>query len=117
MLRLLDIAPINGPYRPRRRFWMDSIQPKIQRMDTAAVKTDTVDSTAVPSELLDSAASQPDVIDTLNNSQNIIGSGIGSNNDDSSMLLWAILVVLAALSLCLYMIYVYRRRLVGSKAC
>lgn len=114
MLRLLDIAPIDGPYRPRRRFWDDSIRTRIHRLDTATVKTDTVDSTAVPSELIDSTASQPDVIDTLNNSQNIIGSSIGSNNDDSSMLLWAILVVLAALSLCLYMIYVYRRRLVRS---
>lgn len=114
MLRLLDIAPIDGPYRPRRRFWGDTIPPKIHRMDTAAVKTDTVDTTAVPSELLDSTVSQPDVIDTINNSQNIFGSSIGSNNDDSSMLLWAILVVLAAISLCLYMIYVYRRRLVRS---
>ena len=113
MLRLLDIAPIDGPYtRPRRRFWQDTIQPKIQRLDTSTVQTDTVDSTSVPSELLDSTASQTDVIDTLNNSQNLIGSGMGSNNDDSLMLFWAILVVLMALSLCFYLIYVYRKRLI-----
>lgn len=93
----LDIA---YPGRPRRPW-------------TPKRVIDTVEQ--VKKEVADTAVQVKDVVkDTTAQLQDyVVGGNTGS--DDNAMLLWSIIVVLAALLLCLWFAYTYRQRLKVSR--
>lgn len=91
MFRLLDIIVPGHPYRPR------VIRPIIEKIDT--LKELKADSVKVPEQ----------VTDTVTNGEAIIG-GVSTGGDDNTMLLLSIGVVLVALLMCLYFLYLYRQR-------
>ena len=92
---LLDIIP-DFPHRPVR-----PVRPIKTLPDTIVNSPDTV---KAPAEIPDTVA-QPDTVQAV---QNWLGGGAG---DDTSMLLWGALIVVAALALCLWLARSYRRRL------
>ena len=95
---LLDII-VDYPHRPVR-----PVKPVLPP-DTAKVPAEVPD-TVVAS---DTIVTQPaEVPDTAHAVQSWL---VGGTGDDSSMLLWGALVVVAALALCLWLARSYRRRL------
>ena len=92
-IAFLDIAYPGRPRHPRfPRRVIDTVeQVKKEVADTAVQVKDAVK---------DSAAQLQDFV-----------TGGNSGSDDYSMLLWGIIVVLAALLLCLWFAYTYRQRL------
>ncbi len=95
MINLLDIAPIDGHIRRPRIF------PKIK------VDADTIGS--VPDTVVTNS-SDTVVTDTINSGLGILPN-TGSGSDDSTILIWALVVVFFALLACLYFVFSYRRRL------
>ena len=81
----------------------ESRRPRIPRrvIDTAEQVKKEVADTAV--QVKDSAAQLQDFV-----------AGGNAGSDDNSMLLWGIIVVLAALLFCIWFAYSYRQRLNGS---
>lgn len=94
MFRLLDIAYPGRPYhRPPR-----VIKPVIEKMDS--IKDVPADSVPAPQQ----------VTDTITDSQAFVGN-IGTGGDDNTMLIMSIVVVALALAMCLYFVYLYRKRI------
>ncbi|MBP5569907.1 MAG: hypothetical protein J6X46_02610 [Prevotella sp.] len=92
-IAFLDIAYPGRPRHPR-------ILPKV---------IDTVQQ--VKKEVADTAVQVKDVVkDSTAQLQNYVTGG-DTGSDDFSMLLWGIIVVFAALLLCLWFAYSYRQRL------
>ena len=95
---LLDII-VDYPHRPVR-----PVKPVIPP-DTAQMPAEVPD-TIVASDTI--VAQPAEVPDTAHAVQDWL---VGGTGDDSSMLLWGAFIVVAALALCLWLAYCYRRRL------
>ena len=68
----------------------------------------------VKKEVADTAVQVKDAVkDSAAQLQDFVAGG-SADSDDNSMLLWGIIVVLAALSLCIWFAYSYRQRLNGT---
>ncbi len=97
-MQLLDLIIPGQPYHPRpRQGFGEIIRP-------------TVDTVTLQPESTDTLTSDTLVSDTTNVMQGLV-NGTGTGGDESSMMLWAAIVVLCALSLCVYFAYSYRHRL------
>ena len=105
MFNLLDIAWPGRPRTPRIIIDPDTTEVVRPRIDTVKVPDGT--DSIVPQELLDSC--KENVLDTLHSAVNWL-NGTGADGGHST-LLWTTLVVLAALSLCFYFAWIYRRQL------
>ena len=107
---LLDIAYPGRPRHPRIPVRRDTLEriPVKEQTDTVA-QADTVVSQS-PVDTLTSNVPVDSVPATQSDSlswfQNLVTPG--SSGDDSSMLLWAIVIVAAVLMLCLYLARTYR---------
>ena len=97
MFRLLDIAFPGRPYHHKPRI----IDPVVQKVVVKDVPADTAD---VHNQVADTLAA-----DTVTNNDAFIGN-IGAGGDDNTMLMWSLVVVLFALAMCLYFVYIYRQR-------
>jgi type VI protein secretion system component VasF len=92
-ITFLDIAYPGRPRHPRfPRRVIDSVEQVRKEVTDTAVQ--------VKDAAKDSVAQLQDFV-----------SGGNSGSDDNTMLLWAIIVVFAALLLCLWFAYSYRQRL------
>ena len=107
---LLDVISPDGSYRRPRR-------PRIieQVIDTVSGNTDKVDSISSAPDSLSGVAPDslsgvaPDVVgDSLSQVNMLNDMPVGG--DDSSTLLWTILMVAAALAVCIGLAMAYRRR-------
>ncbi|MBQ9186839.1 MAG: hypothetical protein IJ144_03320 [Prevotella sp.] len=104
MMRLfLDILPY-----PKDQYIPEAIHPVNKPVtpvvDSAAQLPPAVaDSAAVPQQVADSAAATQDAI-----------MNVGAGSGDGSVLLWTVLCVAAALAVCAYFAYAYRRSLMAS---
>lgn len=99
---LLDVISPDGSYRRPRR-------PRIieQVIDTVSGNTDKVDSVSSAPDSLNSVAPNA-VSDSLSQVNMLNDMPVGG--DDSSTLLWTILMVAAALAVCIGLAMAYRRR-------
>ncbi len=109
MFNLLDIAYPGRPYRPVRPDIIvnppDTVH--ITRPVNAPVAKDSI----IPQDFIDSC--KENVMDTLHSAINWL-NGTGADNGNVT-LLWTSLVVLAALSLCFFFMWSYRRQLQNKK--
>ncbi|MDY6257880.1 MAG: hypothetical protein SPL58_07945 [Bacteroidaceae bacterium] len=113
MLNLLDIAYPGRPYRPRIIIDhpIDTVKAPQPVTDTVEAPKNVLDTLTAP---LDSLGCKEAVEDTLRSAINFFNDWGAS--DGSSTLLWTSLVVLAALSLCGYFVWMYRQHLLKSSA-
>ena len=113
MLNLLDIAYPGRPYRPRIIIDhpIDTVKAPQPVTDTVEAPKNVLDTLTAP---LDSLGCKEAVEDTLRSAINFFNDW--GSSDGSSTLLWTSLVVLAALSLCGYFVWMYRQYLLKSSA-
>ena len=113
MLHLLDIAYPGRPYRPRIIIDhpIDTVKAPQPVTDTVEARKNVLDTLTAP---LDSLGCKEAVEDTLRSAINFFNDW--GSSDGSSTLLWTSLVVLAALSLCGYFVWMYRQHLLKSSA-
>ena len=113
MLNLLDIAYPGRPYRPRIIIDhpIDTVKAPQPVTDTVEAPKNVLDTLTAP---LDSLGCKEAVEDTLRSAINFFNDW--GSSDGSSTLLWTSLVVLVALSLCGYFVWMYRQHLLKSSA-
>lgn len=100
---LLDLIRPDGSYhRPRRPRFVEHV------VDSVSGNTEKVDSVSIAPDSLSNSVAPNTVSDSL--SQFNILNDMPVGGDDSSTLLWTILMVAAALALCIGLAMAYRRR-------
>lgn len=97
-MNILDIAP--DPHE---------IWPRIERIGGRVHPPQEID-TLVPDTMVTDTL-PPDSLpgDTLRSAQGLV-NGVSTGGDDTSILLWSIVIVLFSLLICLYFVYAYRQR-------
>ena len=107
--QLLDIAPIDGPYRRHHQF--GRILKDTMSENFGVVKKQLNDSVVVVKDSVnDSIAVGNDAVNDSLSSMNVVADSMSNQAGGSSMLFWSIIVVLFALALCLSFALMYRRR-------
>ena len=99
---ILDVIPEGHYIRPRhhKHYNIQDIKIQVDSFDSSTQATDTLRPDTLGVDSL--------VNDTVNSAQGLVG-GAGTG-DDASMLLWSMVTVLFALTICLYFVYAYRHR-------
>lgn len=114
MFNLLDVAYPGRPYRPR--IIIDNTPDTIREIEPKPI----VDSVNAPKSLIDTLSSPQEFIDTLTNKEAVLDtlrsamnffSDLGTGNGQPNTLLWSSVVVFAALALCFYGVWMYRKNL------
>ena len=104
--QLLDIAYPGRPRRPRIR--IDDVIGEPKKELNESIQN-------VKDSLNDSIQCVKDSVDSVSSANVIPGNG-SVGGDDMSMLMWAIIIVLAVLAMCLYFVYSYRKHHMLTKA-